>query len=83
MDMIMIGTIMLFAFDFAPIDWALCDGSLLNSSDHPGLFALIKSTYGGNGYNNYMLPNLLGTEPIPGMRYYIAVEGIMPPMGNS
>ncbi len=78
MDEIMLGTIALFPYDFAPYGWALCNGALLNANQYPNLYSLIKGTYGGDGINNYMLPNLQGTEPHPYMNYFIAVEGYWP-----
>jgi microcystin-dependent protein len=56
----MIGDIKLFAGTFAPQGWALCDGELLTIADNQALFALIGTTYGGNGITDFALPNLAG-----------------------
>ena len=73
------GTVLLFAFNFAPEGWERCEGQLLSVTDYTQLFALIGTTYGGDGQTNFALPNLKGKEPVSGMNYYIAVEGLYPP----
>ena len=72
-----IGTIELFAFNYAPVYWVLCDGATLSTSTYPNLYKLIKTTYGGDE-DSYQLPNLLGTEPYPYMKYYISTVGEYP-----
>jgi microcystin-dependent protein len=59
-----IGEIRLCSFKFAPSKWALCDGSLLQISDYQSLYAIIGTTYGGDGQTTFALPNLLGRLPI-------------------
>jgi microcystin-dependent protein len=59
-----IGEIRMFAGNFAPVDWALCDGRLLSISEYSALFALIGTTYGGDGVSTFALPNLQGRIPI-------------------
>jgi microcystin-dependent protein len=59
-----IGEIMLAAFDFAPQGHALCDGQLLPISQHEALFALIGTTYGGDGESTFAMPDLRGRVPI-------------------
>lgn len=55
-----IGQMMMFAGNFAPRGWALCDGQLLPISQHQALFALIGTTYGGDGGTTFALPDLRG-----------------------
>ena len=55
-----IGEIRLFAGTFAPLGWALCQGQLLAISQNDALFALIGTTYGGDGQTTFALPNLSG-----------------------
>lgn len=55
-----IGEIRLFPFSFAPKNWALCNGQLLPIQQYTALFSIIGTTYGGNGVNNFQLPNLQG-----------------------
>lgn len=55
---------MMFAGNFAPVGWAVCDGSLLPISEYETLFALIGTTYGGDGQSTFALPDLRGRVPI-------------------
>jgi len=59
-----IGEVRPFAGNFAPLGWALCDGSLLSIQDNQALFSLIGTTYGGNGETNFGLPDLRGRAAI-------------------
>lgn len=59
-----IGEIRLFAGDYAPQNWALCDGSVLSINDNQVLFVLLGTTYGGDGVNTFALPDLRGRVPI-------------------
>jgi microcystin-dependent protein len=54
----------MFAGNFAPQGWALCDGSLLAIAENDVLFALIGTTYGGDGQNTFALPDLRGRLPL-------------------
>lgn len=56
--------IRIFAGNFAPKGWALCDGQLLPISQNTALFSLIGTFYGGNGTSNFALPNLQGCAPM-------------------
>jgi len=60
----LLGEIRLFAGDFAPGGWALCDGQLLSIAQNTALFSILGTTYGGNGTTNFALPNLQGRNPI-------------------
>lgn len=73
-----IGGIVLFPYGFAPMGWLLCDGTVLNVNQYQALYSLLGPRFGGNGSTTFALPNLMGAEPIPGMNYYIAYEGIYP-----
>jgi microcystin-dependent protein len=55
-----IGQIMPTAFNVIPKGWHLCDGSLLPINQYQAVFALIGTTYGGNGTSNFALPDLRG-----------------------
>ncbi len=59
-----LGQIALVAFNFAPVGWAFCDGTLLSIDQNSALFSLIGTTYGGDGQTNFALPNLLSRIPI-------------------
>src|SRR2546423_5270401 len=56
--------IRIMSFNFAPKGWALCNGQLLPINQNQALFALLGTTYGGNGQTNFALPNLRGRTPI-------------------
>lgn len=55
-----VGEIRMFAADYAPKGWMLCDGRILMSTEHPVLFSLIGKTYGGNGVTTFALPDFRG-----------------------
>jgi microcystin-dependent protein len=55
-----VGQIMPVAFNVIPRGWHLCDGSLLAVNTNQALFALLGTTYGGNGTTNFALPDLRG-----------------------
>jgi microcystin-dependent protein len=59
-----IGEIRMFGGSFAPMDWAQCDGQTLSISQNDVLYSLIGVTYGGDGINNFKLPDLRGRVPI-------------------
>ena len=56
--------IKMFAGNFAPLGWALCDGSLLSIAEYDALYALMGTTYGGDGITTFGLPDLRGRTPI-------------------
>ncbi|MCA9458817.1 MAG: tail fiber protein, partial [Nitrospira sp.] len=56
----MIGTVQAFAFNFVPRGWMFCDGSLLKIHDHPSLYSLLGTQYGGDGVSTFALPDLRG-----------------------
>lgn len=58
------GQIILFAGNFAPKGWAFCHGQLLPISQNTALFALLGTTYGGDGKSTFALPDLRGRVPI-------------------
>jgi len=60
----MIGEIRLFAGNFAPRAWALCDGQLLSIASNTALFSILGTTYGGDGRSTFGLPDLRGRAPI-------------------
>lgn len=59
----------IMAFNFPPKGWALCNGQLLPINQNQALFALLGTTYGGDGRTNFALPNLQGRAAVhPGAR---------------
>ena len=59
-----IGEIRMVAFNYAPQGWAKCEGQLLPIAQNQALFALLGTTYGGNGTTNFALPDLRGRVPM-------------------
>jgi len=59
-----IGEIRMFAGNFPPVGWALCNGALLPISTHDALFSLLGTTYGGDGHTTFALPDLRGRLPM-------------------
>jgi microcystin-dependent protein len=59
-----LGFTTLFAGDFAPRNWAFCDGSLVPITTNTGLFSVIGTMYGGDGIHTFALPNLRGRAVI-------------------
>lgn len=53
-----IGDILLISFNFAPKNWALCNGQLLPINQNQALFSILGTNYGGNGQTNFALPDL-------------------------
>ena len=51
-------------FDFPPTGWAFCNGQLLPLSQNTALFALLGTTYGGDGKSTFALPDLQGNAPM-------------------
>ena len=59
-----VGEIRMFAGNFAPRGWALCDGQLLAVSQNDALFSLLGTIYGGDGRTTFGLPDMRGRIPI-------------------
>lgn len=59
-----LGSICVFGFNYAPYQWALCQGQILNISQNTALFSLLGNYYGGNGTSTFGLPNLVGRMAI-------------------
>jgi len=56
--------IRIMSFNFPPKGWAFCNGQLLPINQNQALFALLGTTYGGNGQTNFQLPNLQARLPL-------------------
>ncbi|HCR48577.1 MAG TPA: phage tail protein [Bacteroidetes bacterium] len=59
-----IGEIRLFCGNYAPQDWALCNGQLLQVSQYAALFSLIGTSYGGDGRTTFALPDFRARIPV-------------------
>ena len=56
--------IRIMSFSFAPKGWAFCNGQLLPINQNQALFALLGTTFGGNGQTNFALPDLRARTPL-------------------
>lgn len=65
MDVFM-GTVIAVGFNFAPRGWMYCNGQLLSVAQNSALFALLGTTYGGDGVNTFALPDLRGRVAVGG-----------------
>lgn len=79
-----VAEIRIFAGNFAPTGWALCNGQLMPISQNTALFSLLGTTYGGDGKSTFALPNLQGAAPLqagqgPGLSLYDLGESIGSP----
>jgi microcystin-dependent protein len=59
-----IGQIAMFAGNFPPLGYALCNGQLMAIAQNTALFSLLGTTYGGDGVSTFALPDLRGRVPI-------------------
>ena len=71
-----LGEVKMFAGNFSPRSWALCNGQLLPIAQNSAVFSFLGTTYGGNGQTNFALPNLQGNVPVhmgqgPGLSNYV------------
>jgi len=69
-----VGEIRMFAGNFAPAGWLLCEGQLLSISENETLFQLIGTTYGGDGQSTFALPDLRGRIPVHQGNGFILAE---------
>ena len=59
-----LGEIRMVGFNYAPQSWAFCNGQALPINQNQALFALLGTTFGGNGQTTFQLPDLRGRTPI-------------------
>lgn len=59
-----VGQISMFAGNFAPRGWAFCNGQLMSVMQYQALFAILGTTYGGDGITTFALPNLQNRVPV-------------------
>lgn len=59
-----VGEIRIFAGNYAPQNWAFCQGQLMTISDNQALYALLGNIYGGDGRTTFALPDLRGRVPV-------------------
>ena len=76
-----LGEIILVSFNFAPKGYLFCEGQLLPIQQYTALFSLLGTNFGGDGINNFALPDLRGRAPIssgqgPGLSNYFLGEAL-------
>ena len=59
-----LGEIRMFAGNFAPLNWALCNGQVMSIAENDALYTLLGTIYGGDGSETFALPDLRGRIPI-------------------
>jgi microcystin-dependent protein len=59
-----IGEIRMFGGNYAPVDWALCNGQFIPLQQNQALYAVIGTSFGGDGVSTFALPDLRGRVPI-------------------
>lgn len=76
------GQVVTFAGDFAPRNWAFCDGAIMDIMHNSALFSILGTTYGGDGMRTFALPKIKeipnphnASKPI---RYIICTSGVFP-----
>lgn len=79
MDEELIGVIKMFAGNFNPRGYMLCQGQLLSIAQNTALFSILGTTYGGNGTSTFGLPDLRGRVPVgagqgPGLQSVVLGE---------
>jgi microcystin-dependent protein len=60
----MMASIMMFGGNFAPRQWAFCQGQLLSISSQTAMFSLLGTIYGGDGRTTFALPDMRGRSPM-------------------
>jgi microcystin-dependent protein len=59
-----LGEVRMFGFDWPPVHWARCDGTILSVDQEMALYSLLGATFGGNGQTTFGLPDLRGRAPL-------------------
>jgi microcystin-dependent protein len=59
-----IGEIRMFGFSFVPVGWHRCDGALLQIAQYDALYALLGTTYGGDGIETFAVPDFQSRIPV-------------------
>lgn len=59
-----VGEIRMFGGNFAPFNWAFCNGATMQIRQYPALYSILGTRFGGNGSTTFNLPNLQGSVPM-------------------
>ena len=84
----LLGSLLLVPYTYAPRGWAFCQGQLLPISQNVALFALLRTTFGGDGTSNFALPNLSGDKGITdasgaALNWIICTKGTFPSQNSN
>jgi microcystin-dependent protein len=71
----MIAEVKYFAGDYAPRDWAFCDGKILPIVKYQALYSILGDRFGGDGRTTFALPKI---EDLNGCKAIICLDGIYP-----
>ena len=74
----LLGSIMLFPYNFIPQHFEKCAGQILPIKSNPALFSLLFDRFGGDGQKDFGLPDMRGQAPIKELTYVIATNGRYP-----
>ena len=73
-----IGQIVMFPFPYDTSGFMRCDGRILQINQYNALFSLIGTNYGGNGVNDFKIPDMRKMSPNKNIWYHIYTFGILP-----
>ncbi|WP_022948205.1 phage tail protein [Methylohalobius crimeensis] len=78
-----IGEVRMFGGNYAPRNWALCNGQLMHIDQQTMLFSIISNMYGGDGRTTFAVPNLMGRTPMhPGQGPGLTRRHLAQPLGS-
>lgn len=73
-----VGEIRMFAGNYAPVGWSICDGSTLSIAEYETLFVLLGTTFGGDGQTNFNIPDLRGRAPVHSGNSPAGIPNVIP-----
>lgn len=56
--------VIMFGGSFAPRGWLSCNGAILSIAQNTAFFALLGTTFGGNGQTTFAIPDFRGRTPV-------------------
>ena len=74
----LLGEIIMFCGNFAPVGWAICEGQILPIAQNTALFTILGTTFGGNGTTTFALPDFRDKSTVRGVTFIIALQGVYP-----
>ena len=74
----LLGEIIMFCGNFAPVGWAICEGQILPIAQNPALFSVLGTTFGGNGTTTFALPDFRDKSTCARRDVYHCASGCLP-----